>query len=286
MSTISLDSIRTINPLFSLLRLVESLGGTQTIQIHQENGCQIGTIALQDDRICWLHSLSSKGLLGQFLAELHPQFVNKTFQHQLSEEVQHARAANLPLGEWLVNQGIVEYEWIRAALLQQAAAYAISLISACKNEPLTCQSEELSTQYDEKMTFSYFELLLAVSKRWDTLPEDLPLTIYEEFLDHVEGAILFIRTEEPSRLPTPVRCRRLGHLSLSEVHDLCNSVRRTVFHDGLIASEMKPRFITLSNPYEDWSWVVLDGTYRVLLIRLNYREQLTSLLAQILPLPN
>jgi len=274
---------RSINPLFSLFRLVESLEGTHVVEISLEDGRRVAEMAVQEGRICWMTAPIRECRLGDLLGRLQPRQTLHDFRNHVEALAEEARAKQQPLGEWLCHKGLVTREIVRAALARQIAGNAQNMIDACGQQPLRYRLNPLPMVYDESLTFTKVEILLAVAHNLDRLPADSPRRLFTRFCDLCDAALLFIRAPRPQHLPLPLRCHGIGLNSLSQLLRWCESLRNLLDSAEWQRLRMSPEVTWLGGPLT--GWLCVSGQYRIAAFRASSPQLQSQMLSSIVANP-
>jgi hypothetical protein len=120
----------------------------------------VGTLFLERGRVCWAAAHGRARRLSDLLCEHHePRLDHRTLEHVLAQ----CKTWHQPLGEALLDSGLLTEEELRAALLEHTAE-SLDVIAARDDVELTWV-EHRRHRYDARFTFSLRELVLAGAAR-------------------------------------------------------------------------------------------------------------------------
>lgn len=147
-----------------LLRLLARLdelepGATGALVVTRQH-LPIGTLFLEGGRVCWAAAHGRARRLSDLLCEHHePRLDHRTLERVLAQ----CRTWNQPLGEALLDSGLLTEDELRAALLEHTAE-SLEVIAAADEVELTWV-EHRRHRYDARFTFTLSELVLASATR-------------------------------------------------------------------------------------------------------------------------
>ncbi|MEK6238320.1 MAG: hypothetical protein N2C14_26690 [Planctomycetales bacterium] len=273
-----MNSAHSINPLFSLLRLVESQGGTNVYEIAVADGRRVAEIGVQEGRVCWITAPVKEVRLGEIIGRIVPRYATQEARGQFSIVAADARRRRRHFGEALLESGLVPYEVIRAAILKQIGDNARVMVDACGREPLACRRNELSVAYDPRLTFGHVEIILAIAAASDRLPRDYAQQIFEERRDTADAAMLMLDAHDPERLPLPIKIRGMGPLSLSQLLSVCKTAQGIFDLPMLNPAEA---VVARLEKEKEGIWVGVKGSHRAAIFRLSKQEDLQHIIDNI-----
>ena len=150
----------TIYPptLLRLFRGIDPLprGATGALTF-REGGPPQGTVLIEDRRVCWAGASHMENRLTDLLRARSQVPLSPS---DLEEVYQECHRKNKPLGETLVERGLVSGEGFRQSL-QQHTAEALARLSGAARLVLTWASNR-SKRYDAQFTFGTSELLCCI----------------------------------------------------------------------------------------------------------------------------
>lgn len=272
----------SVNPLFSLLRLIESLGGTNIFEICLNDGRRVAEIGVQNGRICWVSAPVREVRLGETIGRLQEIYAQPEWIEKFSEIAAAARAEDKPFGEALLERKEVPYEIVRAALRRQIVRNIQALLKACGTEALSCRRQELPVSYSDRLTFNFVEVVLAVASAGDRLPRDASHKIFMQYQDRAEAALLLVRSKDLRRLPLLLKSRGLGLVSLDQVIQVCKTVQ-TSFESPEFNPGREP-LVSLVQTGLDGVWVGVNSERRTAILRFADAKTAEQALAE-LPAP-
>lgn len=200
---------------------VDGLTGDATgeLSLVAHGGERTGSVFVENGRICWAAARGFARRLGDLLASSAK--LDKVAMESLYATCQRER---LPLGEHLVNEGLVSPAALRAALLEHST---VSLHHLCGHS--TVQAEwraRRSGAYSSRFTFSTTEVLArTLAEGHRPLVERAAVELAESFPESFAGSskdgelgeygAAFVRSASRS-MPDPIAVRG-GHLTVERL---------------------------------------------------------------------
>lgn len=151
----SVDETGHFERLCTLLESIDEAHAGQSGSIVFGNGK--GVVLVQDGRVCWAASPAAGSRLSHRLrdeASVDPQ--------QLAAVFRECRENGKPLGQTLVERGVVRFDVLRAALLQHTAETLLYLAGHASPQWMPSRVDH----YDSRFTFTSAELLTHSADGW------------------------------------------------------------------------------------------------------------------------
>jgi len=142
----------------TLVRLLKGIdrlpdGATGALVFTSQDAPQ-GTVLVEDNRVCWAAASNMENRLTDILRhESHPPLAAATFE----EIYEECYRDHIPLGETLVERGLVTPEGLWRGLLRHSAEAVCVLASSAALSPVWASNRQ--RRYDAQYTFSTSELL-------------------------------------------------------------------------------------------------------------------------------
>lgn len=151
-------SLETL-PITSIIEILDRIDhldeGATGALVYRAGGREIGAILIEKSRICWALSRGLGERLTDLLVERAGAFLDRPL---LEELVTDCRARKQPLGEALVERGLVSSAGLREALLQHSLE-ALASLAGTRGQPVFLPHKR--DTYDPQFSFSTAEMLAA-----------------------------------------------------------------------------------------------------------------------------
>jgi hypothetical protein len=198
-----------VAPLVAIEDLPE---GSTGALVFREGAIDRGAVFIEGGRVCWAVALHMRRRLTDLLRHqteppLEPTVVERVYRQ--------CRVDSRPLGEALVESGIVSECGLRCALRQHNAE-AIALLGSTRG--VREWRAHRNRRYDAKFTFSTAELLVSVGALQDDEKASTARGRLRGVLDEASVGVAFARTGGAA--PVPVGIVRSERLSVGDVMQL------------------------------------------------------------------
>lgn len=251
------------------------------MQLHLSAGEEspVGVVMGEQGRICWATSRYYGSSLGHLLSEELDMPLDT-----LRELFLDCKSKHRPLGEYLVDSGLVGEAQLRRAMLHQTTSALAALVSLELNQGplLTTFIPSRRRSYDPAFTFATSELILeAVDEEVEChLEAGRPPETFRKMAGRVRTALCLLegRGEGPPALPVAAS----GHLDLrlDEVADLYRAAKSVVRPPTLAVAGIEPYAVLVH--HRNRGWLVAYFSPYVCLFEVRHRSEYVRLFSSLL----
>lgn len=226
----------------TLVRLLDGIdrlaAGATGAFVFTKTDAPQGTILVEDNRICWA-AASNMGerLTDLLIRQTHPPLDRSTLDTVFHE----CRQDGSPLGETLVERGLISADGLRRALLQHTAE-AIALLSETPTVSPVWVSNR-STHYDARFSFGTTDLFTRIGASYASRagdPDDATETLVKTAQPGAVALVFSLSTGLPIPVATrgieTANCKTLAELGKRALGSFRNS------SEDLVILQTAPKF--------------------------------------------
>jgi hypothetical protein len=253
--------------LYRLLRQLEALAGTGIACLRASDGHDLGRVMMMRGRICYAAAPGMRMPVGRILTDVDP-----LFERLVAVAVEQASAQGRRLCEVLLEHDVERLAMLREGLRRQIVL-ALGAVLEDDGAPSLADFVPARDDYDRRLTFAPFDVLLAMQRQRDTAPADRATRFFESCKPFADAALLLLQRASPDGLPMPLAAPGFEDLPLEHLVPLARAAEVACLAGGV----PNPRLVAHMGARMAWIGVV--GDTHLALVRSGQELLATHLLS-------
>lgn len=233
--------------LYLLLRQLENIEGTGIACVRGVQGNDVGRVMVSHGRLCYAATPDLQRV-GQILVAADP-----AFDRLVALAVEQASTEGRRLCEVLLAQGVEHLPALREGLRRQIVL-ALNGMLARDGAPRVLEFVPARDDYDLRLTFTPFDVLLALRREQGAARADNATLFFESCRGHA-GAALLLQRSESTALPVPLAADGFDDLRLEQLVRLARAAEAACV-GGAVG---RPRLVARIGIKVAWVGVVSPG---------------------------